>query len=272
MTAASRPRRVVRHGLAVRITHWLNAVILAVLLMSGLQIFNAHPALYWGEASDFDRPWLALTAEQNDSGAGHGYLAVLGRRVETTGLLGASDDGTGELEPRGFPRWATLPSYLDLAGGRLWHFFFAWALVLNGLVYVGHGLWSGHFRRDLLPGRGELRQLGRVAWDHLRLRFAHGDAAHRYNPIQKLAYLVVLGILLLIVLAGLAMSPRLDAGFPALPALFGGRQSARSIHFLAATGLVAFVLVHLAMVAAAGPWTLLRGMITGGDPAPDASD
>src|SRR5262249_55491425 len=114
-------RVIVRCAAPIRITHWINLVCLTLLLASGLQIFNAHPALYWGQKSDFDRPFLAMTGELGDDGQGHGFTTLLGHKIETTGLLGASNDAYGELEPRGFPAWATLPSYQDLAGGRAWH-------------------------------------------------------------------------------------------------------------------------------------------------------
>ena len=166
-------------------------------------------------------------------------------------------------EVRGFPAWATLPSYRSLADGRRWHFAFAWLFVLNGLVYLSAGLIGGHVRRDLLPARDQLtpRHLAREIADHARLRFA---ASRRYNVLQKLTYLAVIFVLLpMMVLTGLSMSPGMNAGFPWLPELFGGRQSARTAHFLSAGLIVLFVLVHLAMVAAAGPVNSLRAMITG---------
>jgi thiosulfate reductase cytochrome b subunit len=259
------PRRVVyRHGVAVRVTHWINALCLALLLMSGLQIFNAHPALYWGEKSEFERPLLAMTAADGEGGKPIGVTTILGRPIETTGFLGLSFSATGRPIDRGFPGWATIPGYQDLATGRLWHFFFAWLLVLNGVVYLVHSLANRHVARDLLPSRRELRGIGRTILDHLRLRFPKGREAERYNVLQKLAYLVVIFVLLpLIVLAGLTMSPQIDAAFPILLDVFGGRQSARTLHFLAASVLVAFVVVHLVMVLVSGVWNNLRSMVTG---------
>lgn len=255
------PRTFVRrHGLTTRLTHWINAAALLVLLLSGLQIFNAHPALYWGDVSTFARPWVAMVAaERGGEAVG---ITKLGPAVfETTGVLGFSGN-----EVRGFPSWATLPSYRSLADGRRWHFAFAWLFVLNGLVYLGAGLAGGHFRRDLLPSRDQLSPrhlLGEIV-DHARLRFAKGEAARRYNALQKLTYLAVLfGLLPMMVLTGLSMSPGLNAGFPWLPELFGGRQSARTLHFITATLIVLFVVVHLAMVVLSGPVNGLRSMITG---------
>jgi thiosulfate reductase cytochrome b subunit len=226
-TIATTPVTVMvkRHSLATRLTHWVNALALALLLMSGLQIFNAHPALYWGDISTFDNPLFA---------------------------------------PGEFPGWATIPSYQSLAAGRQWHFFFAWLLVLNGALYLLFSLVSGHLRRDLVPARRELGHIGASIAEHIRLRFPKGEEAKRYNVIQQLTYLVVIfGLLPLVVLTGLCMSPQLNAAFPWLPELFGGRQSARTLHFVAASGLFAFFIVHIVMVVLSGLWNNMRSMITG---------
>src|SRR5690606_32177096 len=134
-----------------RLTHSTNALAVLVLAMSGMQIFNAHPALYWGDASTFARPWLAMIAGER-GGEPVGLLGVGNGRMETTGVLGWSGG-----ESRGFPAWATLPSYRSLADGRRWHFFFAWVFVINGLIYLAVSLASGHVRRDLLPARDQIR-------------------------------------------------------------------------------------------------------------------
>ena len=249
-----------RHSLLVRLTHWINVAALFVLLGSGLQIFNAHPALYWGDVSTFARPWVAMVAADR-GGEAVGLTRVGPAVFETTGVLGFSD---GQV--RGFPAWTTLPSYRSLADGRRWHFFFAWVFVLNGLAYLAAGFASGHVRRDLLPDRDQigLRRLLREIADHARLRFAKGEAARRYNVLQKLSYLVAIFLLLpLMVLTGLSMSPGMNAGFPWTPDLFGGRQSARTIHFLSAGLIVLFVVVHVLMVLLSDPWNSLRSMITG---------
>jgi len=253
-----------RHSAVVRITHWVNVVCLTILLMSGLQIFNAHPALYWGSYSDFAHPLVAIGSEQTADGRAKGVTNVLGWRLNTTGVLGLSRDAAGHPLARAFPTWVTIPSWQSLADGRLWHFFFAWALVINGLAYLLFGLASGHLRRDLLPTRRDLAHLGRTTWDHIRFRFPKGAEARHYNVLQKLAYLIVIFVLLpVIVLAGLTMSPRMDAGFPQLLTGFDGRQSARTVHFVIAFALVAFVLVHVFMVIVSGLWNNLRSMITG---------
>lgn len=263
---------VYRHPAAVRIAHWVNVACLVVLLGSGLQILMAHPALYLGSDSDFARPIAAMTAEEQPDYTLKGYTIVLGRKFETTGLFGAMEEG-GYPSPRALPPWLTLPPNRDLATGRAWHFFFAWLFAANGAAYVAHGLMSGRIRRELIPTGAELRGVGASIREHLRLRFPKGEAARRYNVLQKLSYLLVLfGLMPLMVVTGMSMSPGLNAALPWLPELFGGRQSARTVHFLVAMSLVLFTLVHLAMVIAAGVWNELRSMLTGRyviDPAPE---
>ncbi len=258
---------VERHTRVTRLTHWINLLCVAVLLMSGLQIFNAHPALYWGQSgSDPDRAAFEIGADDSGGGPPAGFARIGSSGFVTTGILGVSRNESGEVVRRGVPRWVTLPSWRDLALGRRWHFFFAWAFVANLLVYFVAGFASGHFWRDLLPSKQQLRPrflLQDIA-DHLRLKFPRGAAARHYNPLQKLTYLSVIGLLLpVMILTGLAMSPGMDAILPWLVDLFGGRQSARTIHFIAASLIVVFVFVHVAMVLLAGPLNELRAMITG---------
>jgi len=257
------PRVVLRHSAVVRVCHWVNALCFLFLLMSGLQIFNARPGLSWGQTTDFDHPFFSFSARENDDGdAIAGVTTIFGRSFDTTGLFGASRGSDGEMEERGFPSWATLPAEQDLAMGRRWHFFFAWLLVLNGLVYVVN-LFAGRHIRDLVPTLNDLRSIPRAIADHARLRFPKGEEALHYNVLQKLAYLSVVVAFPILVLAGLTMSPGLDAAFPWLVPLFHGRQSARTVHFILATYLVAFLLVHLAMVLVSGLINNMRSMISG---------
>ncbi|GGC45789.1 cytochrome b/b6 domain-containing protein [Chelatococcus reniformis] len=266
-SAAALPRRrlVYRHALAVRLTHWLNVICLMFLLLSGLQIFNAHPSLYWGQyGANADQPFIDIGAVR-DGDRIRGVTRIGPVSIPTTGVLGASSVN-GETRARAFPAWLTLPSYTDLATGRRWHFFFAWLFVINGLAYLIYGLAAGHFRRDLLPDADQLKpaHLVREIADHAHLRFPKGEAARRYNALQKLAYLAVIIVLLpLMVATGLTMSPGMNAAWPWLVDLFGGRQSARTLHFISASLIVAFVVVHLVMVLVSGLWNNLRSMITG---------
>ena len=258
-----RPEVIYRHSGMVRVTHWINALVLLVLLMSGLQIFNAHPALYLGQASEFDNPLVAMEAVRNEDGL-KGITTVFGWDFDTTGVLGLGGDAVQGYQERGFPWWATLPGDRNLSMGRRWHFFFAWLFLFNGLAYLLWSLGSGHLRRDLAPSGRELKHIGASIWDHARLRFPKGEEAKRYNVLQKLAYLGVALILLpLMLLTGLAMSPGMDAAFPLLIDMFGGRQTARTIHFVSASLVVLFVVVHIVMVLISGVWNNLRSMITG---------
>ncbi len=254
---------IYRHRLPVRIMHWINVVCMFVMVGSGLSIFNAHPALYWGKQSNFDAPVLMLGA-QNKDGTLHGVTRVGGHQFDTTGVLGVSAGANGKPRARGFPSWATLPGPQSLAMGRQWHFTFAWIFAINGSLYLLWTLLSKHFSRDLAPTRSDWRGFFRSVIDHAKFKHPHGEEATRYNILQKLAYLVV--ILLFgpgIVLMGLAMSPHMDSVLGWLVDLVGGRQSARTIHFIIAFGFIAFVLIHVFEVLVSGVFNQLRSMITG---------
>jgi thiosulfate reductase cytochrome b subunit len=219
-----------RHRLPTRLWHWVNALTVFVMLMSGLMIFNAHPHLYWGQyGANFDHPWLTF----------HG---------------------------RPIPGWATIPSTYNLAAARRWHLAFAWLLSIGLTLFLATSLLNRHAQRDLAPRADEIRpsHIWHDIQEHARLRFPTGDAALRYNILQKLSYLTVIFVLLpLMVLTGLAMSPSMDAAWPWLLVVFAGRQSARSIHFICAMLLLGFIIVHLVMVVLAGPINEIRSMITG---------
>lgn len=266
MADGERPKRemIRRHTLVTRITHWLNVLAISLLLMSGLQIFNAHPALYWGAKSTFADPWVSMT-RQDIEGEPRGITKIGDLKFDTTGVLGLSGE-LGMQETRGFPSWATIPSYRSLTDGRHWHFFFAWLFVINGLVYLVWGLINGHLKRDLLPTRAQLKpsHIVHEIITHAQLKFPKGDDARVYNVIQKFTYLAVILVLLPAMLAtGLSMSPGFNATAPWLIDLFGGRQSARTIHFIAANLIVLFIVVHILLVLVSGVWNNLRSMITG---------
>jgi thiosulfate reductase cytochrome b subunit len=236
--------------------------------MSGFQIFNAHSALYWGDRSDRDRPILAMTSVRSDSGERKGITVVAGHTFDTTGVLGLSGE-----RARGFPSWATLPSQQWLAMGRRWHLFFAWIFVINGLLFGLYALFKGHFWRDLFPHWKDLQNIGKTILDHLLFRHPSGEEAKHYNVLQKIAYTgVIFGLGPLIVLTGLAMSPAIDAAFPGLLTLFGGRQSARTIHFLACFAFIGFVVIHLFQVIVTGLWNNLRSMVTGWYTIPESEE
>ena len=264
LEAAARGYSYYRHALVVRITHWVNAVVLALLLMSGLQIFNAHPSLSWGKSSYTERaPIFETTAAMTADGRMVGITRILDHSFVTTGVLGLSREA-GRPIARGFPSWLTIPSFRWLGMARHWHFFLAWLLVTNGAVYLAASLLNRHLSRDLVPTRLDWRSIGRSILDHVRFRHPTGAAAARYNVLQKLTYLAVIFVLLpLMILTGWAMSPRLDSLLPGWVDWLGGRQSARTLHFVVAWTLVLFVLVHVFEVLISGVWNNLRSMITG---------
>ena len=251
-----------RHRLSTRLWHWVNALTLLVLLMSGLMIFNAHPRLYWGKyGASPDYAWLEINDTRTT-----GYVQVGNLRVETTDVLGLSINSDGQLKRLAFPSWATIPSGYNLGAARRWHFSFAWIFSLGLLVFMLRALFNGHVRRDLHIRRREWSpaHIWSDIKDHARLRFPQGEAAATYNILQKISYIAVIFILLpLMIFTGLTMSPAMNTAWPWLLDIFGGRQSARSIHFICAFALVAFFIVHIVMVLLAGPINELRSMITG---------
>ncbi|MEZ5499491.1 MAG: cytochrome b/b6 domain-containing protein [Steroidobacteraceae bacterium] len=251
-----------RHRRSTRLWHWLNAFAVVILLMSGLTIFNAHPRLYWGQfGANQDAAFLEISSSPTS-----GNLRIGDWRIETTGLLGNWRDSDGNVQRRAFPGWATIPSRYNLALARRWHIFFAWLLGISLAAYLAWSLANRHMIRDLSPRASELhpRHLWHDIKQHALLRFPTGAAALRYNILQKLAYLAVLVLLLpVLVLTGMTMSPGLNAAWPWLLDVFGGRQSARSLHFMGALLMVLFVVVHLLMVLLAGPFNEIRSMITG---------
>jgi len=266
--AAARPgfesQTILRHRWPLRLMHWINLLCMLALVGSGLQIYNAHPALYWGEASHFQTPLFATQAVPGKDGQLRGVTRVGGARFDTTGVLGVSDNTHGKPVPSGFPGWSTIPGSRNLAMGRRWHFFFAWAWVINGACYLAWSLASRHLRRDLAMQRHDWRAIPRSIADHLRFRHPVGDEAARYNPLQKLAYLGVIFVLApLAVITGLSMSPQLDSILGGWLDLVGGRQSSRTLHFIAMALFVLFALVHVAMVFYAGAINELRSMISG---------
>ena len=216
-----------KHNLATRLWHWVNLLALAVLFMSGLNISNAHPRLYWGDAGFApEEAWLHVFR---------------------------------------FPGWATIPEYYSLAQARQWHLLFAWVFAVGLLLYMLASLFNRHFARDIVTRRKEWRwsAIREDVKAHLRFDFHHREG--KYNFLQKLAYGLVIFILLpAMILTGMAMSPGVEPALPWLPELFGGRQSARTIHFLCAWALAGFLVVHVVLVLLSGPLRQVRDMITGG--------
>lgn len=214
-----------RHPAVVRITHWLNVVAVVVLLMSGLNILAAHPHLYWGLSSTFADPWLSTPT---------------------------------------VPDWLLIPQGRNLAEARNWHFLFAWIFVINGLVYLVWSLATGRFRRRLWPTRREWRGFWPAVKEHARFHFPADDHARTYNVIQKLTYVaMVLVVLPMMLVTGLSMSPGFNAIGAVLLDIMGGRQSARTLHFISAGLILGFIVVHVGLVIWTGFFNNMRSMITG---------
>ena len=252
---------IYRQSIWTRVTHWIWAICLFFLLLTGLQIFNAHPALYIGQQSgfEFDNAVLEIGAFNTPDGP-VGRTTILGKQFDTTGVLGMS--GSAERPSFvAFPAAVTIPSFRDLGTGRVIHFFFAWLFVATMFVWFLASFINGHIRRDILVRPVDLRGVPGDVLDHALLKFKHGRS---YGPLQRISYFAVFFILFpLIVLTGLTMSPGMDAAWPWLLDLFGGRQTARTIHFGVMLLLVTFFIIHIVMVVAAGPINELRSMITG---------
>jgi Ni/Fe-hydrogenase b-type cytochrome subunit len=254
-------RRIYRHRLGTRIWHWVNAVTIFVLLMSGAMIFNAHPRLYWGQyGANFDRAWLEIGADTRG-----GYLKLGDRRYDTDGVLGRWEARDGSIRTNAFPGWATIPSGYNLAHARRWHFTFALVFAFGLLFFLIASLFNRHIQ-DFVLKRSEIApaSLWRDVAEHLKLRFHDPDHPGAFNTLQKLSYIAVIFVLIpLMIFTGLTLSPGMDAAWPWLLDLFGGRQSARSIHFIAAALILLFILVHLVLVLLDRPINGVRGMITG---------
>ena len=253
---------VYRQSRWTRLTHWLWAICLFFLMGSGLQIFNAHPTLYIGEQSGFEYDNAVLDIGLGADGSENiGVTTVFGRTFNTTGVLGLSGSSSLTQEERAFPAWATIPSNRSLATGRIVHFFFAWTLLITLAIWLIAGIINGHVKRDLVPTIADIKGLPKDIADHARLRFHH---TKEYNVLQKFAYGSVLFVMLpLMILTGLTMSPNFNSFFPFLLDLFGGRQTARTIHFIVMLLLIGFFVVHMLMILAAGPINELRSIITG---------
>jgi thiosulfate reductase cytochrome b subunit len=214
------------------------------------------------DKSDPGRRVVDIGFTTNPSGNPAGYLRIFGFQIPTGHALGFTDDGLGSETGRAFPGWITLPGYQDLADGRRWHLFFAWIAVIAGLAYIV----AGARRRDLaliVLRPSDLPKLVPMQLYYLRLR-REPPAYGKYNPLQKLAYTLVLFVFApLVVLSGLALSPGIDALAGPLTTLLGGRQFARLWHFAAMVGLIGFFFVHVTLVLSTGVVNNLRSMITG---------
>ncbi|MBN8246097.1 MAG: cytochrome b/b6 domain-containing protein [Verrucomicrobia bacterium] len=247
------PAAAAGHALWVRITHWMVSVSFLALVVSGWVILMCHPRLYWGEVgNDLTPALLELPISRNHR---HGRWAAPVPFFERTGSP-VSASRTGEI-------------FNQNSWGRSLHFLAAWFLVLPGAAYLVAGVATGHFRRHLAPRAEEwtLRQFAQELKDHCRGAVRKAGGGPRYGLLQKSTYCgVVFLVLPLAVVTGLAMSPAITAAFPFLSGMFGGHQSARTLHFVASVLLVLFLIVHVVMVVASGFRRQLRAMTLGDSP------
>jgi len=253
---------VYRHSVTTRVTHWLFAAAFVVLVMSGLQIFNASPNLDASDKSNPARRVLAIDGGTDSAGRPVGMVQFFGLHLTTTHLLGFTDDGQGGESARAFPGWITWPGYQDLASGRRWHLFFGWMMVLLGAAYFVAGV-RRHDLEKIVLRPSDLPKLLPMQLYYLKLRKEPPEHG-KYNPLQKVAYTTVLFVFTpLIVISGLALAPGMDAIASPLTAVLGGRQFARLWHFLAMIGLLGFVFVHVTLVLSTGVVNNIRSMFTG---------
>jgi thiosulfate reductase cytochrome b subunit len=270
-------RRYYRHTLAVRLFHWVNALGVILLLMSGLQIFNSYPRLHWGNLGNPLTPAIVSFGGNKDAVHPQSWMSVGEYRIATTGVLGSVQPTTFYgVTNITFPGWMTLPSGpMDLGGGRAWHFLMIWVFFLNFAWFLGYGLVAGYFRRRYIPERDQLtpRAVLSDLRRHLMFRRATDEESVRFNLLQKLSYLTVVFVLMpAMVLTGMTMSPSALAAFPWLLDLFQGRQTARTLHFVFALLLVVFLLVHVLQVFVAGFVNEMRSMITGYFDVPERNE
>jgi thiosulfate reductase cytochrome b subunit len=252
----------------VRIFHWINALCFVLLLMSGLQIFNSYPRLHWGFIGNHFTPAIFEISGNKDAAHPASWIELGGHRIDTTGFLGKVMPTTFYgVTNVAFPSWTTLPSGpMDLGGGRAWHFLMIWVFFLNAIVFFVFGSLTGHFWRDYFPSREQLQPRAVLSdlWTHLRFERIKGTAALHYNLLQKLAYSLVMFVLMPgMVLSGMTMSPSALAAFPWLLEFFHGRQTARSLHFIIAGLLLLFLIIHLIQIFVAGFVNEMRSIVTG---------
>lgn len=234
----------------VRLTHWIVTVSFLILAFTGIAILMVHPRLYWGEVGNDLTP------------------ALLELPISRNHQHGGWDNRTPFFPEAASPVSAsrTYEIFNQNGWGRSLHFLAGWFLVLSGAVYLLAGIFSGHFWRHLLPRRAELTraQFWREVRAHLRLRISSSPGSTHYGLLQKCSYVGVVFLALpLMVVTGLAMSPAITAAFPFLSGMFGGYQSARTIHFLAFAALLLFLLVHLVMIVLSGFKRQMRAMTWG---------
>ena len=238
------------HRRWVRVSHWTIAASFLTLAVTGILILMVHPRLYWGEVgNDLVPAFLEIPISNNHQPEGWERTTTFSEIAGTP----ISADRTYDI-------------FNENGWGRSLHFLAAWILVVTILVYVLAGLLGGHIRRDILPDAKDLAPgtLVRDARAHLHPSADVGGGPP-YGAVQKAAYTGVVFVALpLMLLTGLTMSPAVTSALPFLLDVFGGYQSARTIHFFGFSALILFLFVHVAMVFVTGAGRQLRAMTLGG--------
>jgi DMSO/TMAO reductase YedYZ molybdopterin-dependent catalytic subunit/thiosulfate reductase cytochrome b subunit len=208
----------------LRAIHYLNIVFLSLIIRSGIEILSAHPKLYWKDDAMPGSEWIRFTKKK----------------------LPKDELWTSRDEEESFSSWIAMPGHQNLGLGRHWHFLTDALWVLSGLIYVILLFVTNEWRR-LIPTTWAVFP---EAWHDLLLYFTgHIVLDPKYNALQMLTYSSVVFILApLAILTGLAMSPAIAGRFPWYIRIFGGRQSARSLHFIILLAFILFTIIHTIMV------------------------
>lgn len=238
------------HALWVRCIHWIVTASFLALTVSGAVILMCHPRLYWGEVgNDLTPAIIELPISRNHQHGGW-----------TNQFSFASSPNAPISASR------TFEIFNQNSWGRSLHFLAAWLLCVPGALYLVAGVATGHFTRRILPARAELRSqpIFEDLKNHLRFQIPPASGGPTYGVLQKMTYSFVLFLTFpLAVLTGLTMSPAVTAACPALLGIFGGHQSARTIHFFASLILVLFLIVHVLMIVRSGFKIQMRTMTLG---------
>lgn len=224
----------------IRLTHFFNILFLSLLIRSGIEILGGHPMLYFNDHSTPGSEWVRFTR----------------KKMPKDELWTAED----EKEP--YSSVIALPGHDDLGLGRYWHFSATIGWILTGLLYVVLLFFTPQWQR-LIPTSWEVfPQAYQALISYLSLEVPHTDAV--FNALQQLIYAVVILVLApLQILTGIAMSPAVAGRFPWYTRLFGGRQAARSLHFLGLVAFTAFTVHHTAIVIAHGLGEELSKIVLG---------
>jgi sulfoxide reductase catalytic subunit YedY len=236
------PDLVLGFPLWIRATHWINVLFIGFLIRAGIQIFGAYPRLYWNEHSAPGTEWFKLPKEP----------------------IPADRPWTALEQEREVSAWVGQPGGNNLGLGRHWHFFAAIFWIVNGLAYVLLLFATGEWQRIIPTSWSVFPAAWQTFLTYASLQQPPAGAFDPFDPLQQLAYAGVVFILApFLILTGAAQSPGIAAQFPRYARLFGGRQGARSLHFLGLLAFTVFIVIHTALVAYTGLGNNLDDIIFG---------